>query len=284
MIRSSQLALSCLLLVEFGGPLMEEPRPTAFSTITAPENRLLTACTSRTIRKISVTLSIGAILAAVKLLYSGESYAVAGLSRLLFVIIALQIYRLFLLWSESPQLTYCSAVLLSSTQMAWSVYDGHICFCDLFLLFISFNLPSTLINEYYAAERFVTAQQTLRIIELMIPCQCILLIIDLLLLLFVQLICKLACLSLTEQPFGKLRRRECIEAGCGILANDTECSICKIPFEDDDTARLLKCHHVFHPACIDEWLAIKHSCPLCKQTIINGSSLRDILQPVRYEV
>ncbi|KAJ9128986.1 hypothetical protein P3X46_034257 [Hevea brasiliensis] len=44
-----------------------------------------------------------------------------------------------------------------------------------------------------------------------------------------------------------------------------ECVVCLSEFEDDETLRLLpKCNHVFHPECIDEWLASHVTCPVCR--------------------
>jgi E3 ubiquitin-protein ligase ATL6/9/15/31/42/55 len=39
-------------------------------------------------------------------------------------------------------------------------------------------------------------------------------------------------------------------------------------FEDDETLRLIpKCDHVFHPECIDEWLAKNTTCPVCRANL-----------------
>ncbi|CAA6658863.1 unnamed protein product [Spirodela intermedia] len=46
-----------------------------------------------------------------------------------------------------------------------------------------------------------------------------------------------------------------------------ECAVCLSEFEDDDTLRLLpKCDHVFHPDCIDLWLASHTTCPSAAPT------------------
>ena len=41
------------------------------------------------------------------------------------------------------------------------------------------------------------------------------------------------------------------------------CSIC-LKKSDSDIVRELKCNHVFHIGCIDEWLSNHNTCPLCK--------------------
>ncbi|XP_065873307.1 RING-H2 finger protein ATL32-like [Euphorbia lathyris] len=52
-----------------------------------------------------------------------------------------------------------------------------------------------------------------------------------------------------------------VKIGRGTL----ECAICLSEFEDNETLRLLpKCNHVFHPECIDKWLASHVTCPVCR--------------------
>lgn len=52
-----------------------------------------------------------------------------------------------------------------------------------------------------------------------------------------------------------------------------ECAVCLSEFEDDETLRLLpKCNHVFHPECIDEWLASHVTCPVCRAKLTPESA------------
>jgi len=44
----------------------------------------------------------------------------------------------------------------------------------------------------------------------------------------------------------------------------TECIVCICDFEEGDRVRVLPCKHVFHSACIDEWLGRDAHCPLCR--------------------
>lgn len=47
-----------------------------------------------------------------------------------------------------------------------------------------------------------------------------------------------------------------------------ECAVCLSEFDDDETLRLLpKCSHVFHPDCIDTWLASHVTCPVCRAVL-----------------
>ncbi|KAG8049929.1 hypothetical protein GUJ93_ZPchr0009g1152 [Zizania palustris] len=47
-----------------------------------------------------------------------------------------------------------------------------------------------------------------------------------------------------------------------------ECAVCLSEFDDDEMLRLLpKCSHVFHPDCIDMWLASHVTCPVCRANL-----------------
>ncbi|XP_062100096.1 E3 ubiquitin-protein ligase ATL31-like [Humulus lupulus] len=51
-----------------------------------------------------------------------------------------------------------------------------------------------------------------------------------------------------------------------------ECAVCLSEFDDSGTLRLLpKCDHVFHPECIDAWLASHVTCPVCR-TLLSPES------------
>lgn len=60
--------------------------------------------------------------------------------------------------------------------------------------------------------------------------------------------------------------------------NRVECTICKVWFEKDDIVQRLKCKHIFHPECINEWFNVKKCCPLCRTYGVDGDSIREILQ------
>lgn len=49
---------------------------------------------------------------------------------------------------------------------------------------------------------------------------------------------------------------------------DAECCICLCPYDDGDELRELPCRHHFHSTCIDKWLHINATCPLCKLNIL----------------
>ncbi|CAK9320564.1 unnamed protein product [Citrullus colocynthis] len=53
----------------------------------------------------------------------------------------------------------------------------------------------------------------------------------------------------------------------------SECAVCLTEFQHYETLRLLpKCGHVFHPACIDAWLASCATCPICRGELAAGEN------------
>ncbi|KAK8498248.1 hypothetical protein V6N13_095447 [Hibiscus sabdariffa] len=63
-----------------------------------------------------------------------------------------------------------------------------------------------------------------------------------------------------------LRFKQTTQVG-GVYHNgkSTECSVCLTMLEDEDMTRVLpNCRHVFHAECIDKWLSLHSTCPLCR--------------------
>ncbi|XWS35756.1 hypothetical protein CRYUN_Cryun20dG0023100 [Craigia yunnanensis] len=54
---------------------------------------------------------------------------------------------------------------------------------------------------------------------------------------------------------------------------DAECCICLSAYEDGSELRELPCNHHFHCTCIDKWLYINATCPLCKFNILKIGDL-----------
>lgn len=53
---------------------------------------------------------------------------------------------------------------------------------------------------------------------------------------------------------------------------DAECCICLCPYDDGTELRELPCRHHFHCTCIDKWLHINATCPLCKLNILKNGN------------
>ncbi|CAI0476403.1 unnamed protein product [Linum tenue] len=52
---------------------------------------------------------------------------------------------------------------------------------------------------------------------------------------------------------------------------DAECCICLSSYDDGVELRELPCGHHFHCTCVDKWLHINATCPLCKYNILKSS-------------
>ncbi|XP_074273874.1 E3 ubiquitin-protein ligase At1g63170-like [Silene latifolia] len=53
-----------------------------------------------------------------------------------------------------------------------------------------------------------------------------------------------------------------------ISGEDAVCCICLARYMEDDEMRELPCAHFFHAVCVDRWLKINATCPLCKFEIL----------------
>ncbi|XP_045811718.1 E3 ubiquitin-protein ligase ATL6-like [Trifolium pratense] len=62
-----------------------------------------------------------------------------------------------------------------------------------------------------------------------------------------------------------------------------ECAVCLTDFKENDTLRLLpKCNHVFHPQCIDSWLASHVTCPVCRANLNQDSCQVAMIIPTHF--
>ena len=52
-----------------------------------------------------------------------------------------------------------------------------------------------------------------------------------------------------------------------IAAAEATCSICFGDYIPGEDVRFLPCHHHFHAACVDTWLAGSNVCPICKHPV-----------------
>ncbi|CAI0387562.1 unnamed protein product [Linum tenue] len=63
----------------------------------------------------------------------------------------------------------------------------------------------------------------------------------------------------------------CVEYGSdGIETTSRECAICLEDYNGGEPCRIMPvCKHMFHVACIDNWLRVNITCPVCRQRIFN---------------
>ncbi|KAL0550297.1 hypothetical protein IC582_014805 [Cucumis melo] len=78
-----------------------------------------------------------------------------------------------------------------------------------------------------------------------------------------------------QEPLGGIMSECCTDSPIErpLLQEDAECCICLSAYEDGVELRELPCGHHFHCACVDKWLYINATCPLCKFNILKNSNL-----------
>ncbi|KAL3851211.1 hypothetical protein ACJIZ3_013093 [Penstemon smallii] len=70
--------------------------------------------------------------------------------------------------------------------------------------------------------------------------------------------------TINELPIFKIYNLE-TAATCD---DDSSCAICLQDLKDGESARLLpSCRHLFHLQCIDEWLSLQGTCPICRKDV-----------------
>ena len=69
-----------------------------------------------------------------------------------------------------------------------------------------------------------------------------------------------------------------------LLKDENKCPICFDLYKEGEFKRVLsKCNHVFHKKCIDKWLCKEYnehnkmSCPICRETYTNTSSITNTI-------
>jgi len=50
-----------------------------------------------------------------------------------------------------------------------------------------------------------------------------------------------------------------------------QCAICLAVFNNKDTIRIMPCDHIHHKKCLDNWLLLQGTCPVCRYDITNES-------------
>ncbi|GAA0169047.1 hypothetical protein LIER_23611 [Lithospermum erythrorhizon] len=77
----------------------------------------------------------------------------------------------------------------------------------------------------------------------------------------------------TKGPGGLMTECETETPNEHYLAlEDAECCICLSAYDDGAELRELPCGHHFHSTCVDKWLFINATCPLCKYNITQSLS------------
>ncbi|XP_048849977.1 RING finger protein 215 [Brienomyrus brachyistius] len=72
--------------------------------------------------------------------------------------------------------------------------------------------------------------------------------------------------ALKTRKYRPPRQRR--DGGRGTETED--CAVCLEQFHNNQCLRVLPCLHEFHRDCVDTWLLLQHTCPLCKRSILGN--------------
>lgn len=56
------------------------------------------------------------------------------------------------------------------------------------------------------------------------------------------------------------------------LERTVNCSICLEDLELGEAMRIIPCQHIFHIQCIDSWLVLNNTCPICRRIVPHATS------------
>lgn len=79
--------------------------------------------------------------------------------------------------------------------------------------------------------------------------------------------------ALETVTFDKAISCENGNAAKGLLA--AECCVCCEPFGPDLAIKRTPCQHVFHEACLEKWLKVTVSCPVCRSNLQQALQQKD---------
>lgn len=80
----------------------------------------------------------------------------------------------------------------------------------------------------------------------------------------------LAAKGVTERQLRHASSSSAIVAP-GDAATPLSCHVCKCEYVVGDRLRQLPCQHIFHKACIDEWIGRYHAtCPICRKNLLGS--------------
>ena len=65
--------------------------------------------------------------------------------------------------------------------------------------------------------------------------------------------------ALKELKLHKITQKE--------IDEKIECSVCKDEYEMDEEVKIMPCKHMFHKDCLDPWLKLRNTCPVCRYSL-----------------
>ncbi|XP_008827088.1 RING finger protein 148 [Nannospalax galili] len=71
-----------------------------------------------------------------------------------------------------------------------------------------------------------------------------------------------------KKAIDQLQLRVLKEGDKELDPNEDSCVVCFDTYKAQDVIRILTCKHFFHKTCIDPWLLVRRTCPMCKCDIL----------------
>jgi hypothetical protein len=74
-------------------------------------------------------------------------------------------------------------------------------------------------------------------------------------------------LILSEEELNKIPTNTFKNIDDNLKDSSNKCSICQDNYNNNDNVKILKCNHIYHSDCIDNWLGNhSHKCPYCRES------------------
>ena len=82
-------------------------------------------------------------------------------------------------------------------------------------------------------------------------------------------------IAIDDEDIDRSNSNRCVSTECikrfkdtNIIAEHSQaCTICLIDFAPEDQVAQLKCSHVYHQECMNQWIKENASCPLCRDNL-----------------
>ncbi|XP_054820129.1 putative RING-H2 finger protein ATL71 [Prosopis cineraria] len=79
--------------------------------------------------------------------------------------------------------------------------------------------------------------------------------------------------SFPKLSYSEMKQNKNHYSSNNIEDPSNSCSICLADYKDEDTLRLLPdCGHLYHLRCVDPWLKLHDSCPVCRTPTSSSSA------------
>ncbi len=162
---------------------------------------------------------------------------------LIFRLVILDIFNISEINQNKYQLIFLKILLIISTIMFFSIYSTN--------------------NVVYPLPILILVSGIVNIIVLVLPIFIILIIVSIIFL------CFPCILRLLNEPNNGMKDNDINKIKSKIYAdnNNDKCSICLEDIKIGNKVRILVCGHNYHQECLDNWLRINDTCPICRDKI-----------------